>query len=88
MSQADVVPVATRPVMPRWNCVDYPGQGMHLNPRGVCEWCGCVPCLPADQSPNGGEQVGDSTGRLPDLLTVNRDAITADVMLPLAPRVS
>jgi len=25
---------------PRWNCVDYPGDGMHyLNKKGGCHWC-------------------------------------------------
>ena len=26
---------------PRWNCVDFPGEGMHYRPRrGPCLWCG------------------------------------------------
>jgi len=26
---------------PAWNCVDYPGDGMHYTgPRGDCAWCG------------------------------------------------
>lgn len=25
---------------PRWNCVDYPGEGMHYVPDGDCRWCG------------------------------------------------
>ena len=30
---------------PRWNCVDFPGEGMHLRPRHAqpCEWCGDWP---------------------------------------------
>jgi hypothetical protein len=26
---------------PHWNCVDYPGEGMHYTPPGHgCVWCG------------------------------------------------
>lgn len=25
---------------PKWNCVDYPGEGMHYAPNGDCLWCG------------------------------------------------
>jgi hypothetical protein len=26
---------------PAWNCVAYPGEGMHLTARdGSCRWCG------------------------------------------------
>lgn len=25
---------------PKWNCVDYPGEGMHYTPGGDCGWCG------------------------------------------------
>lgn len=26
---------------PRWNCVDFPNEGMHsLNHAGGCTWCG------------------------------------------------
>ena len=26
---------------PAWNCVDYPGDGMHYTPGAVgCAWCG------------------------------------------------
>jgi hypothetical protein len=30
---------------PQWNCVDFPGDGMHyLSPGGVCQWCGVFVC--------------------------------------------
>lgn len=30
-----------RESMPRWNCVDFPGEGMHyLNKASGCRWCG------------------------------------------------
>ena len=30
-----------RRTAPAWNCVDYPGDGMHYTGRdGGCEWCG------------------------------------------------
>lgn len=25
---------------PRWNCVDFPGEGMHYVPGDHCVWCG------------------------------------------------
>lgn len=25
---------------PKWNCVDYPNDGMHYVPHGDCVWCG------------------------------------------------
>jgi hypothetical protein len=29
---------------PAWNCVDYPGDGMHYAPAGGdCRWCGATP---------------------------------------------
>lgn len=28
---------------PAWNCVDFPGEGMHLLARdGSCLWCGAA----------------------------------------------
>lgn len=44
--EPDVEP--TRPVdrelfrrtAPQWNCVDYPGDGMHYTPGTDCAWCG------------------------------------------------
>ena len=28
---------------PRWNCVSFPGDGMHyLNRDGSCQWCGAT----------------------------------------------
>lgn len=30
-----------RRTAPAWNCVDYPGDGMHCTRRdGGCAWCG------------------------------------------------
>ena len=29
-----------RRTAPQWNCVDYPGEGMHYTSRGDCIWCG------------------------------------------------
>lgn len=30
-----------RRTAPQWNCVDYPGDGMHLTPgTDGCLWCG------------------------------------------------
>jgi hypothetical protein len=31
-----------RRTAPKWNCVDYPGDGMHYTPgpNGRCVWCG------------------------------------------------
>ena len=30
-----------RRTAPKWNCVDYPGEGMHYVPRkDDCAWCG------------------------------------------------
>ena len=30
---------------PKWNCVDYPGEGMHYVPvaGADCVWCGASP---------------------------------------------
>ena len=29
-----------RRTAPAWNCVDYPGDGMHYADRDGCAWCG------------------------------------------------
>jgi hypothetical protein len=30
-----------RNTAPEWNCVAFPGEGMHyVNPKGDCTWCG------------------------------------------------
>jgi hypothetical protein len=43
MSKAQPVdPDLFRSTAPAWNCVSYPGDGMHYTPgpNGRCVWCG------------------------------------------------
>jgi hypothetical protein len=36
-----VDPELFRRTAPEWNCVDFPGEGMHYRPGpGACLWCG------------------------------------------------
>jgi len=40
-----VDPELFRRTAPQWNCVDYPGEGMHYTPKAGegCAWCGATP---------------------------------------------
>lgn len=40
MSTPPVDPELFKRTAPAWNCVDYPGEGMHYTPDGDCLWCG------------------------------------------------
>jgi hypothetical protein len=41
-SEKPVDPDLFRRTAPEWNCVSYPGDGMHYTPGpdGRCAWCG------------------------------------------------
>lgn len=48
-----VDPELFRRTAPAWNCVDFPGEGMHLLAGRICQWCGafvCPRCGKASQS--------------------------------------
>lgn len=41
MTRTAIDPELFRRTAPQWNCVDFPGDGMHyLATDGSCQWCG------------------------------------------------